>query len=108
MGLTLPSESLSQFICDGFAMLDLTDSIIMKYKTIAKTDEKAFWVLDKYLTQNIKFTCEIHAHLAKKICIKTVIKVFYNNKQKRSADDEREDRLISFKKSKRKKSFHDS
>ena len=96
-GLTVPSEPMAQFVCNGFAILELTDKIIMKYPEI-KTDNKAFSVLDKYLKKDSVFTCQNHEQKARSIIIKTITKVFYNNKQKRSADEERQDALVQFKK----------
>ena len=96
-GLTIPSKPLAHFVCSGFAILDLTDKIIMKYQHI-KTDRKAFLILEKYLQQNPNFICQKHEPKARSIIIKTVTHVFYNNKQKRAADDERKDNLLVFKK----------
>ena len=69
----------------------------MKHQHI-KTDQKAFLILEKYLQQNPNFICQKHEPKARSIIIKTITHVFYNNKQKRAADDERKDNLLVFKK----------
>ena len=74
-GLTIPSKPLAYFVCSGFAILDLTDKIIMKHQHI-KTDQKAFLILEKYLQQNPNFICQKHEPKARSIIIKTITHVF--------------------------------
>ena len=79
-GLKIPSPHLIEFVSSAFAILDMTDVHIAMYKSIS-VSVLARLVLKKY-TNCARFTCNEHLDWARKISIKTVINIFYNNKQK--------------------------
>ena len=83
-GLTIPSPPLAEFVVNGFALLDSIDETIMKFPTIP-TKTAAEFVLRKY-SQPVRFTCKHHLAWGLQFSTKTIINIFYNNKQKISTD----------------------
>ena len=95
-GLTIPSTKIGEYVCSCFAILDFSNQLIEKHKqsTTRKCAEK---ILETYSPKYI-FTCEKHIEKGFKFAIKIVTNIFYNNKQKLSADEIRKDSLKIFKK----------
>ena len=82
--LTIPSPSLAEFVSNGFAILDSVDHKIITFQSIS-TRTAAEYVLKKY-SQPVHFTYEDHVEWGMNYSIKIIIHIFYNNKQKISAD----------------------
>ena len=59
-GLTVPSETLAQFVCSGFAVLDVMKDIIRK--GILSCQKAADMVLQRYLCLCVDFVCEAHSN----------------------------------------------
>ena len=101
-GLTVPSPSLAEFVVSSFAILDSVDEKIMKFPLIPCRHAAEF-VLRKY-SQPVRFTCDYHRKWGIQFAIKPIVNIFYNNKQKLSADLVRKDSISGFKKRQREKS----
>ena len=100
--LTVPSPSVADFVGNGFAVLDAADEIISRFPNIP-TKTACEYVLRKYSPQ-VYFTCDEHCDWGLQFAIKSIINIFYNNKQKASADKVRKDVVVGLKKNKREKS----
>ena len=59
-GLTIPSETLAQFVCSGFAALDTMKDIIRK--SILFCRKAAETVLQRYLCLCVYFVYEDHSN----------------------------------------------
>ena len=94
-GLFVPSKSLSEFVCNAFAILDYIEKDISCLSLpVAKS---ATYVLRKY-GQQCDFTCDNHRDWGFTFATKIVINIFFNNKQNLSKDTVRKDSVIGFKK----------
>ena len=100
-GLTVPSPHLAEFVINGFAVLDAIDEKVMKFPSIP-TKTAAEFVLRKY-SQPVRFTCHHHLAWGMQFSIKSIVNIFYNNKQKISADSVRKDDIVGFKRRQREK-----
>ena len=100
-GLTLPSESLAQYVANGFAVLDCADLMLQQYPQIP-IRHAAQYVLQTFCC-NIDFTCESHVEWGGVQSRKIIVNIFYNNKQKHQNDGVRKDALKAFKKRQREK-----
>ena len=99
-GLFVPSKSLSEFVCNAFAILDFIEKDISCLSIpVAKSGT---YVLRKY-GQQCEFTCDSHRDWGFTFATKIVINIFFNNKQNLSKDTVRKDSVIGFKKRQRTK-----
>ena len=94
-GLTIPSSSLSEFVSNGFAILDSANENITAFDSVS-TLTAAEYVLRKY-SQPVRFTCEARVEWAMKLASKIITNIFYNNKQKIATDTVRMDVVSGFK-----------
>ena len=101
-GLTIPSPSLAEFAVNAFAILDAVEEKIGAFPQIP-TLEAADFVLKKYCIP-VRFTCPTHINWGLRFSTKSIINIFYNNKQKISQDAIRKDMISGFKKRQRDKS----
>ena len=92
-GLIVPSTALSDFVGSSFAILDYAKDHIDN-NLVRHTDEL---LLKKYAKKSI-FACDQHSEEEFKFASRTVVNIFYNNKQKIFRDDVRKDPVKSFKK----------
>ena len=97
-GLTVPSSSLVNYVCDAFAVLSATENVLNRSKLTARHAAKEAL---SYLMGCCDFTCEKHKVEGQKVVLSTVINVFFNNRQKISTASVRKDNVVSFKKRKR-------
>ena len=74
----MPSPALADFSCNG--------SIIQRY-SIVSVREAGQYVISKYCP-NAMFTCDEHIEWGTKFATK-IVNIFYNNKQKLTADCEK-------------------
>ena len=93
-GLTFPGKYLADFVSHAFAVLDLVDALISKYPNL-NVRRAAGNILSEYLDGWL--SCVIHHDKVKRLAINCIINIFYNNKQKRAADEPRKDDLKTFK-----------
>ena len=97
-GLTAPSSQLSEFVCSAFCIVEYVDKLVAS-TSVRKITEMA---LHAYAPKS-SFACEIHLKNGYKFSIRTVVNIFYNNKQKLARDEVRKDSLRGFKKRQRTK-----
>ena len=101
-GLKHPSESLSDFIATAFAILDTTESVILKHSETAATRTLAMEVLTNF-NHNATFTCDQHYEAGKKLALRTVVNVYFNNKRREKTAQQRKQTVVKFKANKRAK-----
>ena len=97
-GLTVPSSSLVNYVCDAFAVLSVTENVLNRSKLTARNAAKEAL---SYLMGCCDFTCGKHKVEGQKVVLSTVINVFFNNRRKISTASVRKDNVVSFKKRKR-------
>ena len=95
-GLFVPSPSLAEFTCSGFAVLDICDAKIAKFPIIP-TRTCAEHILRQFLTSD-GFVCTNHSSWGMQFALKIIVNIFFNNKQKEIADSVRKDLVKGFKK----------
>lgn len=101
-GLQVPSEGLSAFVSQGFALLDASSSIIQASPLPSRYAAEK--VLEEFLKNRV-VECEVHdKHLCSKI-IRIISNIFLNNKRKKSTDSVVKDKVTAFKRSKREKNY---
>ena len=99
-GLTVSSEILAQFVCSGFAALDVMKDITRK--SILSCRKVAEIVLQRYLCLCVDFVCEAHSNWGVQLVTKIIVNVHYSNGQK-IVNSIRKDDLFSFNKRHRQK-----
>ena len=75
-GLKNPSESLADFVGNGFALLDCSSRIIGKFSNSLSCRALALEVLHTY-NNNCYFSCKTHEKSAKKFCVNNSDKHFF-------------------------------
>ena len=98
-GLTIPSPNLVNYVCDAFAVLSVTENILINQSklTLRNAAKEAL----SYMMGCCNFTCENRKVDGEKFVISTIVNVFFNNKRKISTASVRKDNVASFKKQKR-------
>ena len=99
----MPSPSVADFVCNGFAILDAAESIIYKFPEVP-TKPACELVLNECMMP-AQFTCDKHRAWGMKFAIKSIINIFNNNKQKVAADKVRKDVVVGMKKNKREQAI---
>ena len=99
-GLKTPSQNLCTYVCNSFAILDASSTVISD--SVIPVREAAEYILQN-ICKNDGFTCEEDDERARKYVNRIVTNVFYNNKRKLTTSSVVNDRVKSFKKSKRQK-----
>ena len=99
-GLKIPSNQLSHYVCDAFAILDATIDIINDSGFTARN--AAEFILKESLI-NTGFSCEKDAEKACRKINRIITNIFFNNKRKISTGSVVEDRIKTFKKFKLEK-----
>ena len=92
--LTVPSETLTQFLYRDLAALVLMEDII--HKSGLSCRKAAEMVLQRYLCLCADFVCKAHSNWGVQLVTKIIVNVHYNNGQKIVNDSIREDNLLSF------------
>lgn len=101
-GLQVPSEGLSAFVSQGFALLDASSSIIQSSPLPSRYAAEN--VLREFLTERV-VECEMHNKLLVSKIIRIISNIFLNNKRKKSTDSVVKDKVVAFKRSKREKNY---
>ena len=102
-GLICPSPPLRNFVFQSFGILDYMSQIIHNITQNVPVRSVAEEILRDLQTNCINFTCIQHEQWGKTFTIRTVVNMFYNNKQKKVNDSVRMGQLTDFKKRQRKK-----
>ena len=95
-GLTVPSSRLAELTCSSFAILDFI-SPILRTNDVTNVERVSLQILDQFAPKQT-IICPIHDKWGRRFTFKIIINVFYNNKQKETADSVRKDSLKGFKK----------
>ena len=101
-GLKHPSESLADFVATAFAVLDTTESVILKYSGTSKSCMLALEVLNNFI-HNSNFACDKHLDAVRKLSSRAVVNVYFNNKRLEKTALERKQKVVGFKSNKRSK-----
>ena len=102
-GLTCPSPFLRDFVFQLFGTLDFIIDILERFaqnKTVRNVAER---VLENLIDAYPNYACQNHEIVARKITIRTVVNIFFNNLQKQLTDSIRKEQIVDFKKRQRKK-----
>ena len=100
-GLTVPSPNLADFVCNCFAVLDFVGDHIQKHEVI-NVRQVSNDILHQY-GPRVDFTCVDHMEWGFNFATKSIINIFFNNKEKNASDSVRKDAVVDFKKRQRLK-----
>lgn len=100
-GLTIPSDSLTDYVCSAFSILDLTEVSIKNSELPAR--KAAEVVLTHIFDSYEDFTCNLHKAAGQSFAHRVISNVFFNNKRKILTSSMRKDSVVSFKKRQREK-----
>ena len=97
-GLIVPCTAFKDFVCQTFSILELISPIEEQ-----KTENNPVAAVSKTVLMKIEygsadFSCEQHFKNSKPMSIRTIINIFYNNKQKITNKGVREEQIQDFKK----------
>ena len=98
--MTVPSNSLSNYVCEAFALLDYFNEIINKSDIPARTACK--YTLINMSDSNQSISCLNHERKIQLFVNRVISNIFLNNKRKLSTDFVSVDTIKSFKKRQRK------
>lgn len=101
-GLLVPSESLSAFVSQGFALLDVSYSTIQSSSLPSKYAAEK--VLSEFLNESVVH-CDAHNEFLFNKIIRIISNIFLNNKRKKMTDSIVKDKVAAFKRSKRDKNY---
>ena len=96
--LTAPSVALHDYICNGFAILDVLSDILQRLFAISIRG--GLFALHTYC-EDATFTCDSHGERGKRSASETLVNIFFNNKQKIVNDSVRKEAVTVFKKRQR-------
>ena len=100
-GLTVPSQSLTEYVCIAFAILDICEATITQSKLKERDGAEAS--LAHVIGVMPEFTCTKHVQYGRRYCNKVISNVYLNNKRKIVTAQIRKQAVTAFKKSKREK-----
>ena len=89
-GLSVPSDEIKQYVCNGFAILDVIEDTILKNFSHIPMRTVAIFALTHY-GSNIAFACQDHFDCTAKLVSKIIANIYFNNKQKLADDMVRKD-----------------
>ena len=101
-GLLVPSEGLSAFVSQGFALLDFSSSTIQSSSLPSRYAAEK--VLSEFINERVVH-CDVHNELLFNKIIRIISNIFLNNKRKMTTDSIEKDKIAAFKRSKRDKNF---
>ena len=100
-GLTIPSTSLTDYVCTSFAILSFTKNSVIKSNIRAR--KAAEIVLSHTFGIYQDFTCNDHRALGQTFVNQIISNIFFNNKRKATTSSVHKDNVVSFKKRQREK-----
>ena len=100
-GLTIPSTSLTDYVCTSFAILSFTENSVIKSNIRAR--KAAELVLSHTFGIYQDFTCNDHRALGQTFVNRIISNIFFNNKRKATTSSVHKDNVVSFKKRQREK-----
>ena len=99
--LLVPSEGLSAFVSQGFALLDVSSSNIQSSSLPSRYAAEK--MLPEFINERIVH-CDVHNELLFNKIIRIISNIFLN-KRKKTTDSIVKDKVAAFKRSKRDKNF---
>ena len=93
-GLTVPSPNLADFFCSCFAVLDFVGDHIQKHQVI-NVRQVSNNILHQYAPR-VDFTCIDHVEWGFNFVTKSIINVFFSNKEKIASDLVRKGAVVDF------------
>lgn len=99
-GLTIPSLSLSNYVCNAFAIIDFFNITIKQSGLSVRLAAET--VLDK-LINGVNFTCASHQNHGRRLTNRIISNIYFNNERKLSTDKVAKDDVEAFKKRQRVK-----
>ena len=103
-GLVCPSPALHNFVCQTFSIIDWLSPYLQSFAETVSVRKVAEKLLHTFLERDVSFTCSNHFAWGKTFCVRTIINIYYNNKQRITCDLARNDQIQGFKKRQRKSS----
>ena len=98
-GLTIPSVSLTDYVCSAFSVLSLAESTIIKSSLRSR---RAAEITLSYIFESYQeFTCTEHVAAGQRFTHRVVSNIYFNNKRKTSTAAVIKDNVTSFKKRQR-------
>ena len=98
--LTIPSLSLSNYVCNAFAIIDFFNITIKQSELSVRLAAET--VLDK-LINGVKFTCDTHQNYVRRLANRIISNINFNNERKLSTNKVAKDDVEAFKKGQRGK-----
>ena len=92
-GLTEPSQSLADYVCAGFAILDTTKDLLFQYSDIIK--HVSLLTLELFHTN--PFMCNDHHEWGRKLVNYIITNIFFNNEQSIKNANIQNDGIATFK-----------
>ena len=99
-GLTVPSSSLVDYVCNGFAYIDHAICIINSSKLPVR---KAAKLILQNTMKDYCFLCENHNVTGLEIVNTIIANIYFNNSRKRTNDATVVDNIVTFRKRQREK-----
>ena len=99
-GLTIPSLSLSNYVCNAFAIIDFFKIIIKQSGLSVRLAAET--VLDKLII-GINFTRAVHQNCGRRLANRIISNIYFNNERKLNTDKVAKDDVEAFKKRQRGK-----
>ena len=100
-GLMKPSESLAEYVCTSFSILDTTHEIFMRHCSTIR--DSALETLKRFQTEETTFVCTEHQEHGRNTVNRIITNIFFNNEQKIKTAQIRKDAVVEFKSRQRKK-----
>ena len=93
-GLTIPSTSLTDYVCTSFAILSFTENSVIKSNIRARKAAELVLSLTFGIYQD--FTCNDHRALGRTFVNRIISNIFFNNKRKATTSSVHKDNVVSF------------
>ena len=101
-GLIKPTESLAEYVCSSFSILDTAHDILMTHGEAIR--ESGLETLKRFQTnEDITFMCDEHREVGKSTVHRIVTNIFFNNEQKIKTAEIRKNDVVEFKSRQRRK-----
>ena len=94
-GLIKPSESLVEYVCAGFAILDTAHELLLRYSNVIRN--ASLLTLETFQKQDVVFVCQLHDEWGRKKANSIIANIFLNNEQKIKTTEIRKDEVSAFK-----------
>ena len=100
-GLLKPNESLAEYVCSSFSILDTAHDVLMRHSSTIR--DASMETLKRFLTEDITFMCSEHGEQGRQTVDRIITNIYFNNEQKIKSAQIRKDKVVELKKPQRKK-----